>query len=232
MRYLKFIVPKQFIVLILSLYYLNSYGTARVIIKANILRGERFITAKTKTIEIENKVSEVLKKKGFDIVKNVESIDDILLVDFFVYQFMTQFPSVTITIRSKKGIHYIDRESRKIFVDRNLTNFNMATELAERVPAELNQEMMYQVNIGDLISPNETSNTFFYMGNSKYYSTVNWKENKISFIIPNDLRVYLYYASNFTGLKKHLSQGPILLKLRINNSARFELCLLYTSRCV
>lgn len=224
MRHLKLIVTKQVIVLILSLCYLNSQGTSKVLIKANILRGERFVTVNTSAKEIENKVGEVFTKKGFDIVTNMEPTGDILFVDFFVYQFPAQFPAVTITIRTQNGIHYIDQEYRKVFVDRELTNLNLASELAARVPVELNKDLVYRVNIGDLISTNKTSNAMLYAGNSKYYSTIKWKDdNNVPFIIPNDLGLYLLYASNFTGLKKQLGRGPIVLKLRINDSARFEL---------
>lgn len=224
MRNLKLIVLKQVIVLILSLCYLNSHGTSKVLIKANILRGERFVTVKTSAKEIENKVSEVFKKKGFDIVTNMEPTGDILFVDLFVYQFPSQFPAITITIRTQNGIHYIDQEYRKVFVDRELTNLNLATELAEKVPVELNKDFVYRVSIGDLISTNKTSNNIIYASNSKYFSTIKWEDDiNVPFIIPNDLRLYLLYASNFTGLKKQLAHGPIVLKLRINDSARFEL---------
>ena len=230
MRNLKLIVTKQVLVLILSFFYLNSQGALRVLIKANVLRGERFVTVKTSAKEIENKVSEVFTKKGFDIVTNMEPNRDILLVDLFVYQFPAQYPAITITIRTQNGIHYIDQEYRKVFIDRDLTNLNLATELAERVPVELNKELVYRVSIGDIISTNRTSlngsisSTILYAGNSDYYSTIKWKEdNVVPFIIPNDLGLYLLYASNFKGLKKQLARGPIVLKLRINDSARFEL---------
>jgi hypothetical protein len=224
MRKLKLIVVKHVIVLILSLCYLNSHGTSKVLIKANILRGERFVTVKTSAKEIENKVGEVFTKKGFNIVTNMEPSGDILFVDLFVYQFPAQFPAITITIRTQNGIHYIDQAYRKVFVDRELTNLNLATELAEKVPVELNKGLVYRVGIGDLISTNKTSNTNLYAGNANYYSTIKWKDdNDVAFIIPRDLGLYLLYASNFTGLKKQLARGPIVLKLRINDSARFEL---------
>jgi len=181
------------------------------------------VTVKTSAKEIENKVSEVFTKKGLDIVTNMEPTGDVLFVDLFVYQFPGQFPAITITIRTQNGIHYIDHEYRKFFVDRELTNLNLATELAERVPVELNKDLVYRVNIGNLISTNNTGTTL-YAGNSKYFSIIKWKEdNKVPFIIPNDLQLYLLYASNFTGLKNQLAHGPIVLKLRINDSARFEL---------
>jgi hypothetical protein len=221
MRNLKLIIAKQVLVLILCFCYLNSQGTSKVLIKANVLRGERFVTVKTSAKQIENKVSEVFTKKGFDVVTNLEPTGDILFVDFFVYQFPAQYPAITITIRTQNGIHYIDQEYRQIFIDRELTNLNLATELAERVPVELNKDLVYRVSIGDLLS---TNNNILYPGNSKYYSTLKWKDdNNIPFIIPNDLGLYLLYAANFTGLKKQLARGPIILKLRINDSARFEL---------
>jgi hypothetical protein len=224
MKNLKLAVKKQFIVIILSLCYLNSQGTSKVLIKANILRGERFVTVKTNAKEIENKVTEVFTKKGFDIVTNIEPTGDILFVDLFVYQFPAQYPTVTITIRTQNGIHYLDQEHRKIFADRELTNLNLAIQLAERVPADVNKNSVYRVSIGDLISTNKPTNSIFYTGNSKYFPTIKWKDdNSVPFIIPSDMALYLLYASNFAGLKKQLAHGPIVLKLRINESARFEL---------
>jgi hypothetical protein len=223
MRDLNLVVTKQFLVLILSLSCLSSYGTSKVLIKANILRGERFVTARTSARDIEVKVSEVLEKKGFEIVTKMQSTGDILLVDFFVYQFPAQFPAVTITIRTQDGIHYIDQEFRKAFIDRELTNQNLAIELAERVPHEINKDEVYKVGIGNLISTNNGSNSMLYTSNPKYYSTIKWKDdNNVPCILPSDLGLYLFYASNFTGLKNKLARGPILLKLRINDSARFE----------
>lgn len=83
---------------------------------------------------------------------------------------------------------------------------------------------MYRPNIAHLISTNRTGNTVLYTGNSNYYATIKWTDdNNVPFIIPNDLQLYLFYASNFLGLKKQLARGPIVLKLRINDSGRFEL---------
>jgi hypothetical protein len=224
MRKLKLFVKNYFILLLLSLCYLNSHGLSRVVVKANILRGEPFITAKVSGKEIETKVSEIFTRKGFDVVTNLDSTEDILFVDFFVYQFPAQYPAVTITIRTQKGVHYIDQEYDKVFVDREVTSLNMATRLSEKVPTELNKEVTYRISMGDLITANKYSSSALYSGNSKYYSTINWKANTpVPFMMPNDLRLYLLYASNFTGLKKILSKAPILLKLRINSSARFEL---------
>lgn len=224
MRNLKVTITKKIIVLILGLCYFNSYGTSKVVIKASVLRGERFVTVKISANEIEKKVSEVFTKKGFDVVTNLSNTGDMLFVDFFVYQFPAQYPAITITIRTQDGIHYIDHEYDKVFVGRELTSINMAIELAERVPVELSKELVYRISIGDLISTNKTGNTILYSGTSKYYSTIKWKDdNSVPFIIPNDLGLYFLYASNFTGFKKQLARGPIALKLRINSSARFEL---------
>lgn len=224
MKTLKLVITRQVLVLILCFWNLNSFGASKLLVKVNVLRGERFVTAKTSAKEIESKVSEVFEKKGFDIVTFIQPLEDILFVDFFVYQYPAQFPAVTITIRTQNGVHYIDQEYRNVFVDRELTNQNLAQELAERVPVELNKNLVYRVDIGDLISPNKASSSILYTGSSNYYSTIRWKDdNSVPFILPSDFGLYLFYASNFAGLKKQLARGPIVLKLRINNSARFEL---------
>jgi hypothetical protein len=161
MRRLKLVVARQFIVLILSCCCLSSHGTSKVLIKANVLRGERFVTDKTNARKIEDKVSEVFVKKGFEVLTNVEPTGDILLVDLFIYQFPGQYPAMSITIRTRQGVHYFDQDYRKFFANRDLTNLNLAIDLAERVPVELSRDVVYRIGIGDLLSANKTVGTVF-----------------------------------------------------------------------
>ena len=229
MRSLKFRAAKLILYAILIFCYLNSYGSPKVLIKANILLGENFFTFRTSAKEIENKVGEVLAKKGFEIVNNLNASSDILFVDLFVYRYNGQLPASTLTIRTENGIHYIDKEfQKKFFVDNNAMNLKLATELAERVPVDINEDFVYKLYFGDIIPPtNKDLNESSYgykKGIPRYYSAINWGNNdKVPFIIPNEIELYLLYASNYMGLKDLLADGPIVLKLKINNSARFEL---------
>jgi hypothetical protein len=219
---MKFSIIRQLIVVALTICCLKSNAASKVLIKVNVLRGERFVTVRTNQKEIEDKVAEVFSKKGFEILTKLDATAGILFVDFFVYQFPSQYPAISITIRTQYGIHYFDQEYKKMYVDRELTNVALAAELAERVPAEVSTAKTYRLNIAQLIATNKASNT--HVENSSYYSTIKWKDdNQVPFIIPNDLNLYVFYASNFTGLKKQLSRGPIVLKLKINETARFEL---------
>jgi hypothetical protein len=232
MRYLNFgsKILRHILFLILSISYLNSHGTSKVIIKTNIIRGESFVTAKTSAEEVEDVVTEIFSKKGFKVVNEVKSLDDILFVDIFVYQFISQYPAVTMTIRSRNGVHYIGQEYTKLFVDRNSVNIKLATELAEKVPLRIDINSVYQVRIENILStnrtnPNSFANDIIYKSSrSGYYSMMKWDgSDKIPFIVPSEFELFLFYTSNYTGLKKHLKDGPITLRLKINNSARLEL---------
>jgi hypothetical protein len=232
MRYLNFgsKISRHILFLILSISYLNSHGTSKVIIKTNIIRGESFATAKTSAEEVEDVVTEIFSKKGFKVVNEVKSLDDILFVDIFVYQFISQYPAVTMTIRSRNGVHYIGQEYTKLFVDRNSVNIKLATELAEKVPLRIDINSVYQVRIENILStnranPNSFANDIIYKSSrSGYYSMMKWDDSdKIPFIVPSEFELFLFYTSNYAGLKKHLKDGPITLRLKINNSARLEL---------
>jgi hypothetical protein len=232
MRYLNFgsKISRHILFLILSISYLNSHGTSKVIIKTNIIRGESFVTAKTSAKEVEDVVTEIFSKKGFKVVNEVKSLDDILFVDIFVYQFISQYPAVTMIIRSRNGVHYIGQEYTKVFVDRNSVNIKLATELAEKAPLRIDINSVYQIRIENILStnrtnPNSFANDIIYKSSrSGYYSMMKWDDsNKIPFIVPTEFELFLFYTSNYTGLKKHLKDGPITLRLKINNSARLEL---------
>lgn len=222
-----FVVAKLTIA-ILSISFLHCYGTTKVMIKANIIKGESFVTANTIPDDIESVVSTALMEKGFEVVPTVTRNENILFVDLFVYQFYGQYPAITITIRTNSGVHYIDQEYTKIFIDRNAANLHLASELAERVPADIDKSMLYRVGLRDILSGNKivSSSAVVLAKPSRvnYFSTIKWTDgDTVPFIIPSELNIFMLQASNYEGLKKHLLGGPIVLKLRINSSARFEL---------
>jgi hypothetical protein len=217
---LKFLSP-GLIFVALSLCFFTSYSTTKAIVKANILRGESFAPCNSNPKDIEAVVCKALAEKGFEILNTVVPQEDVLFVDLFVYHFPSQFPAVTLIIRTKNGIHYVDQEYVKLYVEKGVANLELASKLAGRVPVEIDKNVRHKIGLSRIISPNKTPGA---VSKVNYFSMIKWKDdNSVPFVVPNELNLFLLYASNYDGLKKLLQRGPITLRLRINSSARFEL---------
>lgn len=217
-------------ILLLLFGFHATFATNKAIVKANILRGESFVTANTISGDIESIIIQALTKKGFQILKEVIPNEDIFYVDLFVFQFPADYPTITLTIRSKDGIHFIDRERIKLFGDRNSANLKLASRLAERLPDNIDINLFYEPTFSDILSNNRisiiglTSNAITKGYRSNYSTSIRWSENIIpNFIIPNEFENYIAYISNFQGIRKQLKGTTIKLKLKINLRAKFEL---------
>lgn len=217
-------------IFILLFSFYSSFAINKVIIKANVLRGESFVTVNTNPKDVEIIISQALGKKGFQIMKEVLPNEELLFVDLFVFQFPADFPTITLTIRTLQGIHFIDKEQIKLFGDRNSANLKVASRLAERLPNNIDTAIIYEPTFDDILSKDRisliglTSNAITKSYRSNYSNSVKWNENEIpNFIIPNEFDNYLAYILNYQGIRKQLKGTTIRLKLKINNKAEFEL---------
>lgn len=218
------------VILFIFLGFRDSFATNKAIVKANILRGESFVTVEIFPVDIENVVTKALEKKGFQILKDVNPNEEILYFDLFVFQFPADYPTITLTIRSSKGIHFIDKEKVRLFLDRNSANLKLAEVLSERIPTNIDTTLIFEPTFNDLLSNNRisligaSSNAITKAYRSNYSSSIDWHDNIIpNFILPNEFDNYLAYASNYQGIRKQLRSQSIKLKLRINTGAKFEL---------
>jgi hypothetical protein len=229
MRYLSLRhLAVKFITATLSLCFLYSHGATKMLIKANVLKGVSFVTVDTDPKEVEDIFSKSLSKKGFEVVNTMVTNEDLLFVDLFVYQFFGQYPAITVTIRTKSGIHHVDQQYTRVFIDRNQANRHLASLLAERVPVDIDISRIHKVGISDILATNKrdpsSSAANALLNRPKYFSRMKWQDDDdVPFIIPGDLGIFLLYNSNYEGMGKQLRHGPIMLRLRINSSARFEL---------
>ena len=207
-----------------------SFAKNKAIVKANVLRGESFVTVNTKPEDIESLISQALAKKGFQIINEVSPEEEIYYVDLFVFQFPADYPTITLTIRTLRGIHFFDKERIKLFGNRNSANLELASRLAERLPNNIDTNLYYEPTFNDILSNNRISVIGFYSKvtakgyRSNYSSSIRWSDNKIPvFIIPDEFDTYMAYISNYQGIRKQLKGKTIKLKLKINHGARFEL---------
>lgn len=217
-------------VLLLLFGVYTSFATNKAIIKANVLRGESFVTVNTIPEDIENIISQALAKKGFKILKEILPNEEIFYVDLFVFQFPADYPTITITIRTTNGIHFIDKERIKLFGNRNSANLKLASRLSERLPDNIDTKIFFEPTFNDILSNNRisiiglTSNAITKGYRSNYSTSIKWSDNIIpNFIIPNEFDNYVAYISNYQGIRTQLKGTAIKLKLKINLGAKFEL---------
>lgn len=219
----------KFVTLALFLFFCvqSAHTSEKVIIKASILKGDYLATASTNPKAIEDIFKTALSEKDFQIIDEINSDDEILFVDIFVYQFAGEFPTVTVTIRTLNGIHFIDTERTTMFLDRNAANIKLAKKLAERLPAKIDKNALFKLTTNDLLASNSISfksNTASENEVPNYSSMINWSDNKApSFIIPNEIHYYVAYISNNYAIRNKLKNNSIKLALKINNEARFEI---------
>ena len=71
-------------ILLLLFSFYTSFATNKAIIKANVLRGESFVTVNTIPEDVESIISQALTKKGFLILEEVIPNEEIFYVDIFL----------------------------------------------------------------------------------------------------------------------------------------------------
>ena len=219
--------------ILILLIFLNlspAKAAIKAIVKANILRGESFVTANTKPEDIESILKASLAEKGFQVINEIVTDEDIFYIDIFVFQFPADYPTISLTIRTKDGIHFFDKERVKLFGDRNSANLKLASKLAERLPSDINTKTFYELTLKDILSNGRislislSSNAITKGFRANYSSSINWFDNnQPNFIIPNEFDEYLAYSSNYQSIKRELHGQEIKLNLKINQNARFEL---------
>ncbi len=222
---------KSITLILLLIFNLATAEAAKnAIVKANVVRGESFVTANTSPEEIESIFKDALARKGFQVVEEIRSDGDIFYGDIFVFQFPADFPTVSITIRTESGIHFIDKESVKFFGDRNAANLKLALKLAERLPTDIDPTTFYEVKWNDLLGNSRisaiglTSSAITKGYRTNYSSKIDWLDNEApNFIIPDEFDNYFAFSSNYQGIRKRLKGKEITLRLKINQKARFEL---------
>lgn len=218
------------LILLVIFNFSTVYAAKKAIVKASVLRGESFVTVNTKPNEIEEIIKNALIQKGYQVIDEINSDENIFFVDLFVFQFPANFPTVSITIRTQNGIHFIDKERVKLFADRNSANLKLASKLGERIPADIDTNKIYQPTFNDLLDNDRisliglSSNAITKGYRSNYSFSINWLNNEVpNFIIPDDFNRYVSFSLNYQGVRKQLKGKEIKLKLKINQKARFEL---------
>lgn len=175
-------------------------------------------------------VSQGLKDKHYTVVETATGQDQLFYVDVFVFQYPADYPTVTLTIRTASGTHYIDRENIRLFGNREAANLKIARQVAERIPAEIDVSRIYDITLPHLVSGGRVSviglvsNAATKGYRSNYAVGITWPEDSApEFIAPGDLGAYLSYCLNFQGIRYDVKDQKITVALKINQRGRFEI---------
>ncbi len=188
------------------------------------------MTANSSSAEIEQVLKKVLTEKNYEVVEKIHAAEELFYFDLFVFQYPAEYPTVTLTVRTKDGIHYIDKEFMKLFGSRAAANIKLAENVARRVPDEIDTYLFYEPSIFDILSNSRVSSTGALAGavmnsyQANYASVITWPNSEPPvFLIPNGFEAYLSLCSNFQGIRSVIRGQQIGVLLKINQKARFDI---------
>lgn len=198
-------MKKILIIIFLLSITLEVYAVRQqVIVKANIVRGESFVTANVLSDDIEQVLKNALMRMNYSIVETIHEAEDLLYFDAFIFQYPADYPTVVLTVRSKKGIHHVDKESIKLFGNRKAANIKITKEIAARIPYKINTDRYFRLTIEDILCKSRVSLTGSVSGlimkeyRADYLTVIKWPEDESPvFILPNDFDIYLSYCIDY-----------------------------------
>lgn len=218
-------MKKILIIALLGLIYGHSNLKANnAIIKANIVRGESFVTVKADASKIEEIIEGALYARGIKRITNCKEAK--YFVDIFSYQFPAAVPTMVITIRTKEGIHYIDRRQVDLYTDRKNATLRIARKIAKRLPQTIDTTKYYDTSSSNIINYNShmgltplISYAIMEGRKKKHINNIDWGENKqITFMFDN-FQQYLNHCINYQGIRRKIKKyGPIKVELSIDES--------------
>lgn len=214
---MKIIIPILIVFLIQSYAYSNTIEPK---LKVNVIRGESMVTINVDKSLIRN----VFLPKILDLANKTKSQDQ-LFVDVFVYQFPADYPTVAVTIRTKNGTHFFERETVKLFGDRALANIKISKKLLTRIPDTLDTGVNYKLELEDIFLNRKSINLIKIATDAtmdsyrrNYNNMIYWNENESLPFIIEEFNTYLSYCMNYQGLRKKIKKaGEVNLRLSIHN---------------
>jgi hypothetical protein len=216
--------------ILIFLSFTSAFAKDKVIIKANVVRGESFVTANTNPEEIEAIFRQNLKDKGYEICDSLNSAIDMLLIDVFLYQFPTDSPCLVVVVRSNSGVHYFDKRINALFFSQKAANIQLARSMAKDFPDKINRDEYFNPMISDIFNNGTLRLSGIVVDamsanqRSHNSSVIQWPTSSTpSFLVPDGLTEYLSYCVNFQGIRKLLKDNTIKLNLNINRTGRFEI---------
>ena len=209
-------------------------NTTKVLIKANIIKGESTVTPYANPEKIEKIFENALLERNIKRVQSQLENDetDLLYLDAFVYQLPSSHPMVSLVIRSKNGVHYFDNSHKKLYGNRVSTINKVAEKMAENIPQEIDVEKIESLYFSTLLSVGNSFGNFAVKGavnsimNSyriRYDNELKWLDNEpIPFIVRN-FNAYLSYCVDYQGFRQKVKAKKLILKLNLGADGRLSI---------
>jgi hypothetical protein len=111
-----------------------------VVLKITSIRGEGTVTAEVNKKEMENIFTKEFGLKGYNVIRqsdsNISVIGNLFFADVFFYQFPSDFPCITFTIRNETNqFVFVSHEFKTLFLDRQAVNLELAEQVSKKIPA-------------------------------------------------------------------------------------------------
>jgi hypothetical protein len=205
------------------------------ILKVNVLLGEQTMAlyspekAPAAIDSLENVLSEALSQKGFSVynqdhLPDTANIDlnNLYLIDIFVYLYPTDLKSVTLTLRKKNYILYMTNESKLLYTT-NIVLQKLALQAIEKIPNDIQYTQFFKPTIEGLIPHHMISiesgvTQLSLNGYKKKYELELTlpEETNLEFILRDGFRDYMSLCVDFDGARKEVKRSPIEVDFEID----------------
>ena len=226
---------RLFVALILALGLNNIGFSQSAVVKINIVRGESFVTPAMDGSALETVFEQALQTNGYRTHLTAIHPDSSFFVDVFAYQYAADLLRMTVTVRTKNGIHYLDQQALKVFLDREAGFRQLAQQMGANFPQQFDTSQFIELSVPDLLIGVRTSFYGSMAGSismayqNKYCSTLDWQTDEPPFLLANGANLYLFYCANLQGIRKITRKKPIRVNLRIGSAYKFEIISIDTS---
>jgi len=132
--------------------FISSYANfEQFILKVNVVKGEKFVTAKIDAEALDSKLEKYFIEKGLERITDQSNNFSLIYIDLFVYQFTGDFPSMAIAARTKRGIHYFDNNKKSFFTNRTVATEKILDELISKIPEKINSNFVYDIKLDNIL---------------------------------------------------------------------------------
>jgi len=222
---------RTILVIITILFSQSIHGkNLKAIVKVNSIRGEFLSTRSVHTSSLEDMLEQKLQARGIErVYSQTDNQEDIIIVEAFVYQFLEDFPSVTLIIRSKHGFHYYDTEFAITYIEQLVAIARITKKVADRMPETFDLSKEYGVYMSNLITQkkstvyNEMVYFMFSRSSLENDNSLDWGNNEsLEFLFSSKFLEYLNYCIDYRSFRRKLNDKKIVVNIKITEEGRTE----------
>ena len=211
-----------------------SEASQSVVVKVNILNGEQFAPYYTDTRALEDYAALYLKRVGFTVYRD-SATEGTLYVDLFIYQFLYDNPTASITFRTSKGVHHFGAVKSDLFINREQAFSKCINTILEDVPLEIDTTSGLNLTLEQLLQReprkmskldlvhNLTQKEWQRRTSSFNLRTRSDTTLKSSFVHFVNFNNYMLYAVSMYNLKPKYKDQILILNLKVDAAGRISI---------